>query len=108
MDWTTHRQTSGELTIARFEAGDVTAEDFTHEAHVHVGWLYVREFGEREGLRRFDAALRRLVIALGAGPKYNAMITWLFIKLIADRSRPDEEWTAFLARNRDLIDERPR
>lgn len=94
------------LTIERFEACDVPVETFTHEAHVYMGWLYVERFGS-DANERFDAALRRVVISAGAEPKYNAMITWLFMKLIADRALPAEDWTSFRARNLDLIEDRP-
>jgi hypothetical protein len=96
-----------ELTIARFEASDIDAARFDHEAHVYVGWLYVRAYPRREALARFDAALRRLVEKIGAVNKYSAMITWLFMLLIAERARVDEDWHVFRARNSDLFDERP-
>jgi hypothetical protein len=97
-----------DLTIERFEASEVSEQAFTHEAHVYLGWLYVNEFGPNEANSRFDAALRRLVVVLGAESVYNAMITWLFMKLIAERTRPNEPWSAFRARNLDLIEGRPR
>ena len=36
------------------------------------------------------------------------MITWLFLLLIAERALKDEDWAAFLARNTDLFENRPR
>ncbi len=99
---------STDLTIEQFEASDLPAEAFTHEAHVYMGWLYVAEFGAEEALPRFDAALLRLVRSLGAESKYNAMITWLFMKLISDRFRAGESWPAFRTRNIDLLAGRPR
>ena len=96
------------ITIEQFERGDVDAASFDHEAHVYVGWLYVMRFRRAEAIAKFDAALRRLVKKVGAESKYNAMITWLFLVLIADRARSDEDRPAFRERNRDLIDDRPR
>ncbi len=104
----TTEETTKELTIARFEIGQIEAASFTHEAHVYVAWLYLNEYETREAITRFDDALRRLVKALGVEGKYNAMITWLFLKLLAERVRVGETWTSFRARNSDLIDERPR
>ena len=97
-----------DITLEQFERGDVDPALFDHEAHVYVGWLYVSRFGRDEAIRRFDAALRRLVTKIGAESKYNAMITWLFLVLIADRAQDDEDWAAFRARNIDLIDDRPK
>lgn len=90
-------------SIAMFEAGDIDPEQFTHEAHVHVGWLYVREFGVSEAISRFDAALRQLVTKLGAVDKYHATLTWFFLLLIAERIDGDEPWQLFKNRNMDLL-----
>ena len=96
------------LTIDRFESGAIEPPLFDHEAHVYVAWLYLQTFERDEAFARFDAALRRFTRRIGAAEKYNAMITWLFLKLIAERARDGESWTAFRARNADLIDELPR
>ena len=96
------------LTIERFEASAIDPACFDHEAHVYVGWLYVMAYAQDEAIARFDAALQRLTEKIGATAKYNAMITWLFLKLIAERARTGEDWPAFRTRNTDLLDDRPR
>ena len=96
------------ITLQQFERGDVDPALFDHEAHIYVAWLYVMRYERKEAMVRFDEALRRLVRKIGAEGKYNAMITWLFLVLIADRARADEDWTAFRGRNLDLIEDRPR
>ena len=100
------RHPNDEFTIARFEVADIDPSRFDHEAHVYVGWLYVRAWPRDEAVARFDAALRRLVRKIGAESKYNAMITWLFLLLIAERAR-DDDWVAFRERNDDLFAGRP-
>jgi hypothetical protein len=97
-----------EFTIERFEAAQVDAARFDHEAHVYMGWMYLRAYPRDEAIARFDAALRRLTEKIGATRKYNAMITWLFLLLIAERSRDDEDWLAFRRRNADIFDKLPR
>ena len=97
-----------EFTIERFEAGDIDPARFDHEAHVYVAWLYVNAWHRDEAVARFDAALQRLVRKIGAESKYSAMITWLFLLLIAERSRDGEDWPAFRSRNDDLFAGRPR
>ena len=97
-----------EFTIERFESAQIDATRFDHEAHIYVGWLYLRAYPRDEAIARFDAALRRLTEKVGAAKKYNAMITWLFLLLIAERSRDDEDWFAFRERNVDIFDQRPR
>ena len=97
-----------EFTIERFEASDIDPARFDHEAHIYVGWLYVTTYTRDEAVARFDAALRRLVRKIGAEKKYNAMITWLFLLLIAERVRNGEDWHTFRRRNDDLFAGRPR
>ena len=91
------------LSIELFEAGEVDPEHFDHEAHVYMGWLYVRAFDLADAVARFDAALRRLTVRLGVPGKYQATITWLFLVLINERSRPNESWNEFCSRNEALI-----
>ena len=96
------------FTIPRFENADLDPARFDHEAHVYVAWLYLREYPRSKAMASFDAALRRLTEKIGATSKYNAMITWLFLLLIAERMVTGEDWGAFRARNSDLLDDRPR
>ncbi len=91
------------ITIAQFEASDVDPDEFNHEAHVYVGWLYVQQFELSTAISRFDAALRRLVTKLGANGKYHATLTWFYLLLIADRAEDDETWQMFRSRNLDLL-----
>ena len=100
--------TINELSITRFEEGDVDPARFDHAAHIYVAWLYVHEFPGKESVVRFDAALRRFTQKIGASAKYNAMVTWLFMLLIIERSRPGETWGEFRDRNADLFDDCPR
>lgn len=92
------------ITIVDFEAGSIDAESFDHEAHVYVAWLYLEEFDLADAITRFDAALRRLTARLGVPQKYHATITWLFLLLINERRRDGEDWSAFRARNGDLVE----
>lgn len=91
------------LSIEQFEAGDVDAERFDHEAHVYIAWLYVQAFDLADAVARFDCALRRLTARLGVPGKYHATITWLFLVLINERAAQNETWGEFRTRNNDLI-----
>ena len=96
------------LTIEQFEAGDIDTTTFDHEAHIYVAWQYIGAYARNDAIARFDAALQRLTEKIGATAKYNAMITWLFLLLIAERAREGEDWSAFRTRNSDLFDDFPR
>ena len=95
-------------SIEGFEAADVDPGRFDHEAHIYIGWLYLKAFPRSEAIARFDAALKRLTAKIGAESKYNAMITWLFLLLIDERAQESENWLTFRTRNADLFEGRPR
>ena len=92
------------LSIPDFESGNIDPEYFDHEAHVYVGCLYVQEYPLTEALGNFDAALRRLVVKVGADGKYHATLTWFFLLLIAERIQNPEPWQVFKQRNPDLLE----
>ena len=92
-----------DITIEDFEASNIDAERFDHEAHVYMGWLYVREYELTEAISRFDASLKRLVTKLGAEGKYHATLTWFFMLLIAERAAANEPWQVFRHRNVELM-----
>jgi hypothetical protein len=94
-----------ELTIEQFESGNVDVELFDHEAHVYIGWLYVQKYELADAIARFNDALRFLTVKLGVAGKYHVTITWIFLLLIAERSRTGEDWQTFIARNPDLIED---
>ena len=91
------------LSIEKFDAADIDPQHFNHEAHVYMGWLYVREYGLAGALGRFDEAIHNLVRKFGAEDKYHATITWLFLLLIGERIEVDETWQLFKSRNADLL-----
>ncbi len=98
---------NAELSIARFEAGDIDPACFDHAAHIFIAWLYVHAYPGKEAVTRFDAALQKFTSRIGARAKYSAMVTWLFMLLIIERARPGETWGEFRDRNADLFDDCP-
>ena len=93
------------LTIDAFEAGCIDPNQFDHEAHVYIGWLYVRSLPLTQALARFDAALRRLTQQLGVPGKYHATITCFFLLQIGERCSVETAatWAEFRAHNEDLF-----
>ncbi len=93
------------VSIAAFEAADIDADAFDHEAHVYTAWLYLNEWPLNEAIDRFCHAIRRLTVALSAEDKYHETITWFFLLLIHQRRQhdPSASWQTFRERNRDLV-----
>ena len=93
-----------ELTIERFERGDIDSDAFGHESHIYVAWLYLERFPLADAISRFTAALRSLTKRLGVPEKYHDTVTWFYLLLIAERRDANENWSDFRSRNSDLFD----
>ena len=81
------------------------ADQFHHEQHVHVAWLFVRNHGMPAALAEFTAAIKRFAAAKGAHGLYHETITWAFVLLIAERQVRcgAAAWDDFAKANADLL-----
>ena len=81
------------------------ADQFHHQQHVQVAWLFVRKYGMPGALGEFTAAIKRFADAKGATGLYHETITWAFLLLIAERQarNPAESWAEFETANTDLL-----
>lgn len=101
-----HGLHSAEADLLRgFVDTTLPAEQFHHEQHVHVAWMFVRQYGMPEGLAEFTTAIKRYADAKGATSLYHETITWAFLLLIAERQARcgAASWDAFAAANADLL-----
>ena len=85
------------------------ADQFHHEQHVEVAWLFVRDYGMPAALGEFATAIKRFADAKGAAGIYHETITWAFLLLIAERQAKCEAacWADFAAANADLLTWKP-
>ena len=85
------------------------AEQFHHEQHVHVAWLFVRDHGMPAALAEFAAAIKRFADAKGATGLYHETITWAYLLLIAERQAVCQaaSWEDFAAASPDLLSWKP-
>jgi hypothetical protein len=116
--------------LAKFEDRTLTREEWTHEAHVRMAWLYVSRSDSyrdarskvRTGIKKLNAAfLARQNAPCGATrppevdanadpaaePKpvgFHETITTAFLRLIADRAKDGESFAAFRKRNPEFFD----
>ena len=81
------------------------ADQFHHQQHVQVAWLFVRKYGMPGALAEFTSAIKRFADAKGATGLYHETITWAFLLLIAERQarHPAASWAEFEAANPDLL-----
>jgi len=89
----------------RFVDTSLPADQFHHQQHVQVAWLFVRKHGMPAALSEFTAAIKRFADAKGATGLYHETITWAFLLLIAERQarNPAGTWPQFEAANPDLL-----
>ena len=81
------------------------ADQFHHQQHVQVAWLFIREHGMPAALAEFTAAIKRFAAAKGAHGLYHQTITWAFLLLIAERHAKcgAATWDDFAAASPDLL-----
>lgn len=66
-----------------FERGEISPAEFSHQSHVRLAWVYLRESGGfDEALDRIRAGIKRFAAAAGAAQKYHETITILWMRLL--------------------------
>jgi hypothetical protein len=96
--------TSSEL-FDSFVDTSLPADQFHHQQHVHVAWMFVRKYGMPAALAEFSSAIKRFADPKGATGLYHETITWAFLLVIAERQagKPARAWAEFEADNGDLL-----
>jgi len=98
-----------EELVEGFESGALPAEVFPHEAHVRVGWWYLRHAPLLIAMARFRSALQHFAAGKGKPERYHETITIALLLLIYERlvDCRDLEWPAFAARHPELLQWQP-
>ncbi len=93
----------------RFLDTSLPADQFHHEQHVRVAWLFVCRHGMPAALGEFSEAIKRFAVAKGAHGLYHETITWAFLLIIAERQarEPQANWPAFASAHHDLLTWQP-
>jgi hypothetical protein len=92
-----------------FTSTVLPADQFHHEQHVRVAWMFVCRRGMPAALGEFSEAIKRFAAAKGAHGLYHETITWAFLLIISERQarQPADTWPAFAAANPDLLAWKP-
>lgn len=85
------------------------ADQFHHEQHVRVAWLFVCRHGMPAAIGEFSEAIKRFAIAKGAHGLYHETITWAFLLIIGERQarQAAATWLEFSTANQDLLSWKP-
>jgi flavin reductase (DIM6/NTAB) family NADH-FMN oxidoreductase RutF len=91
--------------IATFERGGFRGDDFPHEAHLRMAWLYVTRLGPEAAIDRAAEGIRRLAKANGRENLYHDTVTraWVYLVAEAIANSPSASFKEFLGRNPQLL-----
>lgn len=99
--------------LTAFEATTLDREDWTHDAHIRVAWLYLNQNSFPEALEKVRVGIQNLNRAYTPidrcaptkkGGGYHDTITVAFVRVIAGRLAPGEDYSTFRDTNADLFD----
>jgi hypothetical protein len=60
---------------SQFKACALDPAIFTHEAHLRLAWIHIRQYGIEQAIENVNAQLLRFVAHLGAADKFNKTVT---------------------------------
>lgn len=91
--------------LEAFVSTALPADQFHHEQHVRLAWLFVCRHGMPSAIGEFSEAIKRFAVAKGAHGLYHETITWAFLLIISERQarQPGDTWTAFASAHSDLL-----
>lgn len=94
--------------LQAFLSTTLTKAQWTHEAHLRLGWMFVRLYGSWEAaLLHVRQGIQALNEAINQGVGYNETITVFYLQLVDSRIRaglPQDDWEMFQLNNQDLLD----
>ena len=92
--------------LTAFEQCSVPEDQWTHEAHVRMTWLYLRQRPRAEAFAAVRNGIQRYNASIQKSAAYHETITRAYLHLICDRMRSDGDeptFADFQARNPDLF-----
>jgi hypothetical protein len=77
-----HIELSDAEFSSQFELCTLDPKLFTHEAHVRLAWIHIRQSGVEKAIGIINQQLLDFVSAIGATEKYNQTLTTAAIKAV--------------------------
>jgi len=90
-----------------FEDCSLSPDEFTHDGHLRMAWIYVIAHPLHEAIALFCTDLRRYVTHLGDEAKYHETITWFYMIKVHERAvelDSANSWGEFQRHNKDLFE----
>lgn len=67
---------------SKFEKGSLPPSLFTHEAHLRLAWIYIKNYDEKEAIDKISREIEQFDILHGSGDKFHKTITIAAIKVV--------------------------
>lgn len=77
-----HTELSDTAFSSQFESCTLDPKFFTHEAHLRLAWIHIRQSGVEKAVETINQQLLDFVSALGASEKYNQTLTTAAIRAV--------------------------
>lgn len=91
-----------------FEECSIPREQWSHEAHLRMAWLYLTRHPLDQALDKICSGILRYNKAVtGSTDQYHHTVTVAFSRLVASRLTPAEDYAAFKATNPELYASEP-
>lgn len=96
-----HRQLSDKDFTRLFEEGTLEPDVFTHEAHLRLAWLLIKEHGLQLATEMLCSQIMHFDRQHGKGTKFNKVITLAAAQLVDDLQRQshDRSFMDFIGRH---------
>jgi hypothetical protein len=79
---TSHRELSDEAFAAAFADCSLPPALFSHEAHLRLAWIHIRNLGLEAAIDRVCTEIVRYVAHLGAADKYDEALTIAAVRVV--------------------------
>ena len=98
---------SDEEFVEAFESCRLPGEQFHHEDHLRLAWIYLRQHGMREAEARLLSGIPRFAAHHGSPGKFHYTMTVAWLRLVAAAREPaavHQTFSEFLGVHRTLSD----
>jgi len=86
----THQQLTDNAFEQQFANSSLDPAFFTHEAHLRLAWIHLRQYGVEQAIENITTQLKAYVVKLGAADKYNETVTIAAIRAVNHFMRKSE------------------
>lgn len=68
--------------VAAFESGEFPPQEFNHEAHIKLAWIYLGLFDEKTAISKTCETIKNFDMLHGDGTKYHTTLTVAAVKVV--------------------------